>query len=255
MKAIITCVNYGEYLAETLYSNAKHFDEVLVVTTPADELTRQVIEKINYSPFQESYVKTFLTDAFYKDGAMFNKGFALEEGFEALGRSKGIDDWIMVLDADILLPTIWDNWKTGFLTAHKQPTNCLYSPYRRMCKSLSDYKYARDTRGVCYRDWPNLFELNEEGQEFAGYCQIFNSKDPVLQTTPWYPTDYHHAGGCDSVFSWKWDKEHRVRPSFEVLHIGSSFQNWCGTSDVGRKKQAELQVLRNKLGYWPKSCN
>lgn len=93
MKGIVVCVNYDDLLRITLPLNMRHLTECLVVSAPGDKRTASIVAA---TPSANLYV----TDAFYRKGAKFNKGAALEEGFDALGR----DGWILVWDADTILP-------------------------------------------------------------------------------------------------------------------------------------------------------
>src|SRR5689334_22908441 len=92
MKAILVSVDYADLLAMTLPYNKHHFDEVFVITSNADNATKQVARE-NHCPY-------LATDSFWDDGAMFNKWKALEEGLTVMGR----DGWICIMDADILWP-------------------------------------------------------------------------------------------------------------------------------------------------------
>ena len=57
---------------------------------------------------------------------------------------------------------------------------------------------------------------------------MFHASDPVFDRRPWYPSRWRNAGGCDTEFWRKWERAKRVRPPFEVLHLGPDGENWCG---------------------------
>jgi hypothetical protein len=76
-------------------------------------------------------------------------------------------------------------------------------------------------------DWPQ-FPLHPQQVEWAGYSQIFHASDPVLGSPPWHETNWRHCGGADSFFQAKWSSANKVRPPFEVLHLGPAGVNWCG---------------------------
>ena len=97
MRGIVVSVEYDDLLAITLARNARHFERILVVTSPADEATQDVAARV---PNAEVHT----TDAFYRNGAAFNKGLALEEGFERIGR----EGWLLAWDADIVMPQRMD---------------------------------------------------------------------------------------------------------------------------------------------------
>lgn len=228
MKAIIVCVEYDDLLAITLPRNARHFDEVLVVTSFADGGTEE--EAWRARTRIGGRVRLHKTDAFYRNGAAFNKGLAMEEGFDVLGR----DGWICILDADTLLPDGLSLALEGLKRGH------LYSPYRRCL--LDPAEYHDDL------DWSTLREGPErQSGEFAGYCQMFHGGDPVLQLRPWYGLDWQHAGGCDSEFWWRWPKKRRIRPDFQVLHLGPMMANWAGRQTArldGRRGPKAIQRAR-----------
>lgn len=228
MRAILVSVDYTDILSITLPYNRHHFDEVLVVTSPEDAPNIAGLCANNQA-------NLFCTDAFYRDGATFNKWLALEAGLDSMGRS----GWICLMDADVLWP------KTARFTPGGQDSldvsglgmreGCsirlrpghLCTPRRRMLLDLNT------TYTICKvfppeeRVWSN-FPLHPQSREFAGYTQIFHASDPHLGPPPWHQTDWRHAGGADSFFQAKWPISHKIRPPFEVLHLGPAGTNWCG---------------------------
>lgn len=199
--AITVCVEYDDILSFCLLQNAPQFNKWLIVTSPHDKHTPQLAKAA-------PNVEVFATDAFYRDGAAFNKGLAMEEGLDRLGR----EGWLLILDADIVLPRAvpWSMARIGNL----------YSPPRRI---LADPRAWRADL-----DWYKL-PRHHYMKEFAGYFQLFHANDPVLKDKrPWYGTSWKHAGGCDAVFQSLWSTDRKIRPDFEVLHLGEADQNWCG---------------------------
>lgn len=200
----MVAVDYADLLAITLPHNRRHFDEIYIVTTPDDVGTQDIADD-----YKAQCVRT---DAFYQDGAVFNKGRALEIGLSCMGR----DGWICIMDADILLPRS--------LHGFKPEVGHLYTPKRRVLSSLdwTQLRYWADDEM-----WNRLPIHND--QQFAGYMQIFHGDDPrVKNIRPWYETDWKHAGGADTMFQNRWPAGTKVRPPFEVLHLGEVGQNWCG---------------------------
>lgn len=200
MKAITVCVEYDDLLAISLPENARHFDRMLVVTSPTDHATTLVANSFEN-------VLAYHTDAFYRRGADFNKGLALEEGFNVLGR----DGWICILDADTVLPRDVD---FSMLEIGK-----LYCPKRRILTDPTQW-----SRGL---DWSTL--PTPPVIEHAGYCQIFHADDPIIKgLRPWYGTNWRHAGGCDSDFHQHWPPSRKIWLPWEVLHLGPHGKNWYG---------------------------
>lgn len=232
-RAVTVCVEYDDFLRLTLPRTIQHVSSLTVVTTPEDTRTqalcRQYPQKVNI----------LTTDAFHANGAAFNKGAAIEHAFSLLGRH----GWFLLLDADILLPKV--------IPAFPLMTGKLYTPRRRI---LSKVDGLTTTAGVI----PAVLPLREEHGHF-GYFQLFNAGDPAIEMLPWYPTDWVHAGGCDSVFEKRWELQNKLRPPFEVVHLGDPDENWYGRTrpriDTGevpetaadRKKAQES--LHRKYGW------
>ncbi len=213
VRAITVSVNFGDFLKETLPLAVPHFEKILVVTSYEDKETwRQVYEGGLFQRWPN--VKAIPTNAFYRDGAYFNKGLALEEGFDELGR----DGWICVFDADIVMPAAIDLSELSI--------GNLYSPRRRILRKVLDWPHYKDEATwdqlPLYGDW-----------QHPGCFQVFHGSDPALTGRPWYGTRWRHAGGCDSDFQEKWPKGCRQWLPFEVLHLGEPMVNWCGR--VGKR--------------------
>lgn len=232
--AITVCVDYGDILAITLPRNRQFLDRYIVVTSKRDSETIELC--------RQHRVECLVTEAFYERGAAFNKGAAIERAFEFAGRS----GWFALLDADIVLPSREVVFADG-----AYDMDYLYVPKRYM---------VPDPRLVVGADfdevnWENNFSFREH-EEFAGYCQLFHATAPPLHSRPWYPTNWKHAGGCDSEFWMKWDRRHRWRPNFTVLHLGEDGVNWAGRvskrldgtvpPDAARNAESLKQLLANR---------
>lgn len=209
-KGIVICVNYDDLLQITLPRNMRHMTECVVVTSHEDKRT------INLASDVPS-VRTFCTDAFYRQGAKFNKGWAMEEGLDVLGR----DGWILIWDADIILP---ENMNFGELDKET-----LYGCPRKILKDVKQY--------VPGMSWLNQVptqgtERSPVGWEssydpgYPGYFHLFHTSANALVNTPWYDPKYVHAGGCDAAFSRKFRKKCKL--PIEVLHLGPRDTNWMG---------------------------
>lgn len=200
MNAITLCVAYDDLLAITLPAALQHFGRVVVVTVESDW---QTIALASGKRRQLCFSKRL-----YAYGASFNKGAALEEGFDAMGRN----DWICQFDADCLLPP-WTDF-SGI-----EPGN-LYVARRRTCDDPRQYRQDRE--------WSEYPLVEEKSPFDCGCVQVFHADDPVLATQPWYPTHWKHAGECDREFNAKWPEGKRHYLPFEVLHLGEPYKNWHG---------------------------
>ena len=234
-KAILTCVEYHDILGLTLPINAHHFESVTVVTTPGDKKTQEVVDKIPNATCH-------LTDAFYAHGReFFNKGASIEEGFDVVGR----DGWILVLDADIVLPS-----KIELPNLNEQK---IYGTQRRI---LEDAHLFVDGLFREEEGWEKL-PLKYEGSCNFGFFQLFNSNAKPLKSHPWYPVEWQTAAFSDVVFDKKWDVQNRHRLlDFQVLHLGEIEKNWLGRTtpflngDLPKKhKKDEHPTIQSVLGY------
>lgn len=201
MRAILVSVQYSDLLALTLPYNRHHFEAVYVVTSTADAPNVRPIAEANRA-------EVVVTDLFYERGARFNKWAALEHGLDVMGRH----GWLCIMDADVLWPT--------FLRGFTPTRGNLYTPRRHMCETIPGAVPPED-------GWP-VYPLHPQQREFAGYSQTFAASDPALGPPPWHDTGYSHAGTADSFFQAKWPDARKVRPPFEVLHLGPAGVNWAG---------------------------
>lgn len=92
LEGVITCVGNADFLAHTLPHNRQLFDRLIVATAPEDEETRRVCRYWN--------VECHPSDVFQTRWKKFCKGAGINEALAKLSRS----DWMLHLDADILLP-------------------------------------------------------------------------------------------------------------------------------------------------------
>lgn len=236
MRAILVCVDYADLLAVTLPYNRHHFDDVAVVTSSGDTKTLQVA--------REHGAQVIVTDLFFEAGAVFNKWKALEYGLSQFGRQ----GWLCLMDADVLWPKQLPPgiyFRQGYL----------YTPLRRMFTDTSKPLPPES-------EWGN-YPIHRNIAEWAGYSQIFHASDPVLGPAPWHEINWRHAGGADSFFQQKWPADRKVRPRFEVLHIGEAGVNWCGRAsayldgrlpaDAGERREQVRRFIRQRRANPPDS--
>jgi len=201
-RAILVCVDYHDILSLTLPQNISQFKSVLVVTSMQDQRTLHVANLAGAEVFQ--------TNAFYDGGAVFNKFLALEQGIDYMGR----EGWLCILDADIAIPTRRPmEWEPKF--------GCLHTPRRRVLEEIpeqlpEEIKWRRN-------------KLVKGNEVFNGYFHLFHADDPVLAgVRNWHSVDWTWAAGGDTDLQHRWPHSKKVRPPFEVLHIGKPFRNWAG---------------------------
>jgi hypothetical protein len=212
--ALTVCVDYADLLALSIDRWMATLDSLLIVTSHEDEATIELAHKHKASVYR--------TQAFYEDGATFNKGRAMERA----RKSMPWHDWILFFDADIVPPVDWRE-QLGELA----PGN-LYGPRRRECPDVSqmergDLPYPpNDCIGV-------------------GFFQLFHASDAKVQADPLLETDWSHAGIYDSHFMHRWSHQERKQLPFDVLHIGER-DNWLGRGN--KTGFAELMAERERRG-------
>lgn len=205
-RSITISVGYGGLLAVTLPRNMKHLRECLVVTSPDDERTREVASSVDG-------VRVLVTDAFTRHGARFNKGLAMEEALDALGR----EGWILIWDADIVFPD-----SIPWSQSHPEKLN---GARRRLLVDPSEFRDGMD--------WGQCLKSADDGP--IGFFQLFRADCEALEgVRPWYDVSFAHAGGGDAWFMRLWPRSHWNVMDFECLHLGPKDTNWFGTDAEGR---------------------
>lgn len=204
IRGITVCVGkwYSDLLGALLPLNMRHLSECWVVTSPDDERTQGLAASI-------PGVRLHITDAFTRHGARFNKGLALESGFEAMGRY----GWILIHDCDCLMP--------DSLALSKIEPDKLHGARRRLLENPACWD-----RGI---NWGALPLVKDGGP--VGFFQLFAAGCPALRgKSPWYDVSFAHAGGGDAAFLNHWTKNQQVVLPIEVLHFGPIDTHWFGTT-------------------------
>jgi len=198
MIGLTVCVNYSDYLSQTLEVWSGSLSEIIVITDLQDWQTVQVAQKFGN-------VSTFSTDRFYENGASFNKAGAMNQAIETV---RGEDDFICIFDSDILPPMDWKN------QLPRLDKNMLYGAHR----------------------WEKGERLNEK--EFPGYFWIFHLQGQRIpkRPNPMF-TEWKHAGGFDSDFQSLWPRHERIRLDIRLLHLGTNGQNWWGRGTSHKMKE------------------
>lgn len=93
--AFTTSINYSDYLAATLPYLKAAVDRVVVITAPHDYATREVAACQG--------AETLCTNAFFRNGAVFAKGSAINVALQAY-REELENCWLLHVDADVIVP-------------------------------------------------------------------------------------------------------------------------------------------------------
>ncbi len=222
IEALTVCVDYCDVFSRTLPVWAGTLDRLVVVTAPDDHETQALCAKYEQ-------VQVWKTDAFYRDGASFNKGRAIQEGLTLWWW----DDWQLFFDADILPPPDWREQISGKLDPLK-----LNGANRWQLPEGSDAVIASDDMR-CHND-----------NEFPGYFQLFNAFDPAVKDKDTLiDTCWTHAGNYDSSFQARWgfryDHAQKIRLPLKLLHLGAVNSNWFGLR-CGDSKQRTQDMYRER---------
>ncbi|MGC3991614.1 MAG: hypothetical protein QM796_18385 [Chthoniobacteraceae bacterium] len=239
LEGVTVCVGFDDLLDFTLGMNHAQFDTFIVVTSHEDRKTQQVAAKHGATCVP--------TDLFGKNGRRFNKGAAINAGFNYF-QYRG---WRMHLDSDIALP---DNFRRLLFNHHHLETDCLYgadrvdvigsgsiqslrklfqkSPPHRL-RFLVDPTHDRELVTPIGGRMVNHLE----GYLPLGYFQLWHASRQRQ-----YPWSLGSAAHDDTMFSALWPlRQRRLLPGVFVYHCCPSVPQW-GENWDGQRKQVRLKA-------------
>lgn len=249
-EAVVVCVDYGDFLAESLPLNLPHFDRVVVVTTASDHVTRQVCR--NWS------VECVLTDAFYEKGELFNKGAGINSAIGHL-RCTG---WILQLDADIVLPVTFRN----MLAKSALHRSRIYGCERANVKSWAKWRDVKQKMHVVPQYAGGYLVSTPDdtpvGAQFVhksrGYCPIGFFQMWHAQFMHEHELRYPEVEGSaemgDVQFAVSWKRADRILlPTIRVFHLESESvpmgTNWNGRRTKPFTEGGKALVVDEIAGY------
>jgi hypothetical protein len=228
LEGVTICVGFDDMLDVTLAHNHAHFDTMIVVTSHTDRKTHSCAKKHGATCVQ--------TDNFSKNGRKFNKGAAINAGFNYFQ----YHGWRMHLDSDIVLP---DNFRRIlFNYTHLEP----------------DWLYGADRVDVIGKD--NLHATRRQPQHTHNafmtpshyspisprYMDALHGWLPLGFFQLWhascqkpYPYSLGTAAHDDISFSALWPRNRRqLLPGLVTHHLCSEpptlGQNWDGNRRMPR---------------------
>jgi len=176
--AFITCVgeNARKFLAVSLGFNKKLFDNVYVITTEKSTETHELCARAG--------VECVTTDLFYKNHAVFNRGAALNDVFDLIKPA----DWVCHLDADIILPSTFLEWKNNYNDSIEYFWGCrrIFIP---AIYDLSDLMTGKVIEDVFEKPYGIGY----------GYMQLWNVNSEVVKSGAKYPESYDSSNS-----DWQW---------------------------------------------------
>jgi len=251
VEAITVCVGYADFLAATLPENLPVLDEIVVVTTPEDEETRKVCRKHNvFHVLSEDHQR----------GGPFNKARLINRALDQIG----CDDWVLHLDADIVLPRQFRR----LLDWSHLDERCLYGADRQRVVGWDEWQafkryvdrwdnHTHEMGWWFHPQYPLMSRLisSIHGYTPIGAFQLFHSSELIQYNSHQrrYPIKHGDAARTDHQFALQWDRRFRqLLPEVLVLHLesepGSHGANWCGRTTKRFGPAANL----TEDSRWPK---
>lgn len=225
IEAVITCVSYGDYLAWTLPANKQHFNRMVVVTRPDDQLTQQLCAYY--------HVECYPTYDWHRNDDAFNKAKGINYGLSKLAK----DGWVVHMDADIYLPPR----SRSILQRISLAPQCLYGVDRMECWSFADWIKFLSAPPLQHeweifvhnRPFPlavRIAKLDRDGYVPIGYFQLWN---PSGSGVYHYPEHHTTAARSDMLFAMQWTRDRRhLIPEIIATHLESERAamgaNWNG---------------------------
>lgn len=230
LEIVTVCRGFDDFLKATIARNIAQADTLIVVTDHADKRTQAVARNRG--------AVCVTTDLFRKNGRGFNKGAAINAGFDYFQ----YHGWRLHLDADILLPTSFR--RMLFNHSHLE-RHCIYGADRTNVIGMKSIKEA------LANDWQHKYRLllkpahGEQAHRLicslrgylpCGYFQLWHSSCQKP-----YPYSLGTAAHDDMMFAALWPEScRRLLPGAVVYHLCPTMpkvgQNWDG-----RRKQPRLR--------------
>jgi hypothetical protein len=229
LEGLTVCVNYADFLDETLTANLDHFDEFCVVTSHDDRATQAVCDRHG--------VICVKTDVHREDPLdRFNKGLMINLGLAHL-RHRG---WLLHVDADIVLP---DRLRF-MLNKSRLDDDCIYGADRVNVVDRENWEAIKRSRSYA-RQYHHRYLVTPVESSYSrlgarlvhneyGYCpigcfQLWHSRHAQRR--------YHFSQGSaehsDVLFALQWPAAKRILlPGMFVYHLESEpaqiGANWQG---------------------------
>lgn len=195
---ITLCINYSDKLEMTLRRNARMFKTLYVITIQTDENT------INVCKRYRNVKCIFADNLLHYKGAVFNKSAMIRHAQDIV-HSSHPKEWVLLLDADIVLPR---KFPAIFKLAGDLDKTALYSMYRVDFHTKADYIYKTNY---------TLYTHN-----FMGFFQLYYDK------AQFYPKSSDNCGECDFTFCNQFTRKIILSDFDYVCHLGQDTSNWNG---------------------------
>lgn len=249
LEGVIICVDYSDFLAQTLPHNKHIFNHLIVVTSLSDVKTQKLCEFHN--------VECLKTDEFTKNGDPFNKAKGINVGLNYLSKK----DWVIHLDADIYLPPL----TRGIFERIDLEKKNIYGIDRMMCPNFEEWNEFISNPKPTHTGWvyihPTAFpmgvrigEYMSKGYEPIGFFQMWH---PSTSKVFLYPEEHGSADRTDVLFAKNWKRSDRALiPEIIAIHLDSENstiddmgKNWNGrkTKHFGIQNEKKTISLFDKF--------
>ena len=222
LEAVCVCVGFDDMLAETLLGILAAVDSLVIVTSPTDKATIRLC--------RQHAVRAVLTDAFYEHGSRFSLGRGINAGLKVCAR----DDWVLVVDADIVLP----RHTRGALDFAELDPKKLYGIDRVRCvgrRAWDAVRHEQQYRTPRVVAPPFRLEDRVAMPGFGGWmpCGFFGLWNPAVSGIHDYAVAHQGtAEQSDMEQASRWKREDRVLlPEIIGVHLVTSTDigaDWCG---------------------------
>lgn len=227
LEAVTVCVGFDDLLDVALSHNHCHFDTLIVVTSFDDKRTHAVARKHGATCVQ--------TDHFSKNGRNFNKGAAINAGFNYFQ----YHGWRMHLDSDIVLP---DNLRRILFNHAHLERDWIYGADRVDVIGLKELRKVKQAP----QHGHNSFVSNPHRSLSPRYMDALHGWLPLGFFQLWhascqkpYPYSLGTAAHDDISFSALWPRHRRqLLPGVIAHHLCTEpptlGQNWDGVRRMPR---------------------
>ncbi len=230
LEAVTVSVDFDDMLDVTLAVNHPHLDTLIVVTSHEDKKTQAVCHKHGAICVQ--------TDLFSKNGRKFNKGAAINAGFNYFQYF----GFRLHIDSDIMLP---DNFRRLLFNHHHLATDTIYGADRVDVIGRDEIDAVR-SGGPQHRH-KVLVESQQARKIGARFLCPLNGYLPLGYFQLWhakcqkaYPYSLGTAAHDDTMFSALWPRNRRqVLPGVLVYHVLERPARWSENWE-GQRKQPRL---------------
>jgi hypothetical protein len=231
IECVSICCGYGDILAATAPFNRALLDRWLVVTRANDHETREVC--------RDHSIECLLTEDMHRVPGEFHKAKGINRGLDLLQGN----DWVMHLDADIVLPYDLHQCLGGASLRNDAVYGCDrlnvvgWDAWQRV---KQDGLHSRKHGWLVQkgRDHVTIGEVpagKDTGYVPIGFLQLWHGSETHRWQYPRkrYPELHADAARTDAQFAIQWDRRDRIfLPELVVFHLESEKAkmgaNWRG---------------------------